>query len=65
MNHSLWARGPMLVTCALVLILALMHSPSQPSPAIPALPVMGSVGLGILVGGVVIGALIYLWKRPK
>jgi hypothetical protein len=58
-----WIFGPVLMLSGFLFLHSVLRIPSKPSSPIPSLPVMGSLGMGMLIGGIVIGAVLYLWKR--
>lgn len=55
---------PALVLAITLVAWAISRVPSKSQLPEPSLPLMGTLGLGILVGGIVIGTIIYLRKRP-
>lgn len=65
MNRNVPLLGAACAVVAALVIVAAHRLPAKPHTPIPSLPTMTTMGLGILVGGIVIGSLIYLWKRPS
>jgi hypothetical protein len=65
MNMRKELLGFALALAGALIVLVVFLLPSKPDAPIPSLPALSSLGLGILLGAIVVGALLYFRKRGK